>query len=172
MSKHLPYYTKPILLYQAHIPSVLLVSALPSGEKRLYNIQDPKVLPLKCTNLGKDTSSNTNCWRRECFWCNTPHTDCITETQAATENKRLRDIVFIFRMSDSLASWYDRCKQNRTSILTAQKLDRFFCCCCYVIISSMVSAHFHACISLVYGDCTKGPCISIGQAVNNENAPC
>lgn len=37
-------------------------------------------------------------------------------------------MMFIFRMSDSLAFWYDRCKQNKTSILllTAQKLDRFF----------------------------------------------
>jgi len=39
------------------------------------------------------------------------------KTQAVIRNKEVCDEMFIFRMNDSLAFWYDRCKQNRTSIL-------------------------------------------------------
>lgn len=142
-------------LPQAH-PFNFPLLALPSrGKKCLYNIQDLKATVLKCTSFYERNIHlpSNNCWRRKHFWCNVPHANFIMETQAAIQNKRLQDISFIFRMNDSLAFCYERCKQTRTSILllTAQKLDRFLLLfLCIVIISSTVLAHFHAWISLVY----------------------
>lgn len=117
-----------------NVNSVPPLPALPSGKKKkkgLYNIQPPcwrhQVL-WRSTRLPRK-----NRWKRGRFWFNTPRGNFVMKSRAATQNKRLHDMMLIFRMSDTLALWCERCKRNKTPILllTAQKLDRFFLKCNY-----------------------------------------
>lgn len=142
-----------VLLYQEMSIRFLLSQLCHLGKKKkkglkgLYNIQAPcwrhQVL-WRSTRLPRK-----NRWKRGRFWFNTPRGNFVMKSRAATQNKRPHDMMLIFRMSDSLALWCERCKRNKTPILllTAQKLDRFFL---NVIIFSMALARFHACISLAY----------------------
>lgn len=114
-----------------NVNSVPPLPALPSGKKKKRGPLQHPLKPLcwwhqllwRSTHLPSKTR-----WKTGRFWCNTSRGNFVMKSRAATQNKRLHDIMLIFRMSDSLALWCERCKRNKTPILllTAQKLDRFF----------------------------------------------
>lgn len=120
-----------VLLYQEMSIQFLLSQLCHLGKKKKRGpLQHPlKPLCWRHQVLWRSTHlPSKNRWKTGRFWCNTSRGNFVMKSRAATQNKRLHDMMLIFRMSDSLALWCERCKRNKTPILllTAQKLDRFF----------------------------------------------